>query len=289
MTLLLQLIVNGLAIGGLYALIAVGFSLIFSTSEVFHLAHGATYLCAGYAFYWVSSTLHLGVVAAIVFSAVAAVVLVLMVDAIVYERMLLVSRSFFSLFVASFGVVIIATNVASLLFGAGTVSLGTELSKSVPVGPLLIPRGDFVAVVVAVLSLLILHAILTRTRVGVQLRALADNHELVEVVGLSRLKLRRFAMVLGSLVLVPAAILSGYLQGLNPHDGLAIATVAIAAALVGGVGNLIGACVAAVLLGLAENVGTWKLPGDWAEAIGFGLLLILLLVRPAGILASSRE
>lgn len=286
MTLFLQLLANGVASGCLFALIAVGFSLIYATGQTFHLAHGATYLAAGYAYYYIVVSEHLNVVLGVVFAAVVAVIFGMIVDTGIYQPMRKVSRSFFSMFVASFGVVIVVSNIVPLLFGAQTVSLGSSLSMSVQIGSLLIPRGDFVAVGAAVVAVLLLRLLLTRTRTGTGLRALANNRGLVDVAGLPGARLGRIAMVVGSLAIVPAAILSGYLQGLSPGGGMDIGTVAIAGALVGGVGSISGACVAGLILGVAESLAAWKLPGDWAEAIGFGLLLILLVFKPAGLFAS---
>jgi branched-subunit amino acid ABC-type transport system permease component len=285
-TLFLQLLANGVASGCLFALIAVGFSLIYATGQIFHLAHGATYLAAGYGYYYIVVQEHLNILLGVVFAAVVAVVFGMIVDTGIYQPMRKVSRSFFSMFVASFGVVIVVSNIVPLLFGAQTVSLGPSLSMSVQVGSLLIPRGDFAAAGAAIVAVLLLRLLLTRTRTGTGLRALANNHDLVDVAGLPRARLGRVAMIVGSLTIVPAAILSGYLQGLSPGSGVDIGTVAIAGALVGGVGSISGACVAGMILGVAESLATWKLPGNWAEAIGFGLLLILLVLKPSGLFAS---
>lgn len=279
----LQLLINGLAVGALYALAAVGVALIFWTTRVFHIAHGATYLIAAYTFV----SLHQrSIPLALLVSIVSAAIFGWGLNALVYRPIQRSRESFFTLFVASFGVLIVTVNVISIWAGSGPKAL-PELIGRVDVGFLQITWVTIIAIVVAAVFLLGLQGFLEKTETGVGLRAMADNVQLVDILGLNRRRYAAVAFVVGSLLVVPAAILTTYAQGLTPQSGLKIATIALIVSIAGGVGSLPGAVVGAVLLGVVENVSTLFVNASWASAVGFTVLLAILVFRPSGIIPRS--
>ena len=155
--LFVQLMVNGLQTGALYALIAAGFSLIFGMTRIFHAAHGATFTIAGFVFYECFSVLQWSWPLAVVVSAIAAGIFGVLLDRWVYAVIQRHEGSFFTVFVASFGAAIVVQNVISIVFGRGMVTVTTPLSKSIEVIP-----GLFVAPMagVAILCAVVCFAIL---------------------------------------------------------------------------------------------------------------------------------
>lgn len=276
----LQLLINGIAVGALYALAAVGVALIFWTTRVFHIAHGATYLIAAYTYVALHET---SVPLAVAGSVLSAAVFGWGLNRFVYRPIQRSRESFFTLFVASFGVLIVAANVIALWAGSGPKSLPTLFGR-VEIGFLQITWVSIIAIVVAVVFLFGLQFFLEKTETGVGLRAMADNVELVELLGLKRRRYAAVAFILGSVLVVPAAILTTYVQGLTPQTGLKIATIALIVSIAGGVGSLAGAVVGAILLGVVENVSTLWVNASWGEAVGFTVLLAILVFRPSGII-----
>src|SRR6185503_13017439 len=132
--LLLQLLVDGLQLGALYALMAVGFAIIFGSTRIFHYAHGTTYIIVGYLFYWMSETLHLPWWLAAMVAACAGVVFGVALDRFVYRPIQRDEGSFFTVFVASFGIGVIAENLVVILFGASFVSISTPLTRVTDIG-----------------------------------------------------------------------------------------------------------------------------------------------------------
>lgn len=281
--LLLQLMVNGLQLGALYALIAVGFSLIFGSTKVFHFAHGATFTIAAYIFYDLYSVRQQHWLTAALAAAGAAVAFGVLLDRLVYEPIRRHRGSFFTLFVASFGAGIVVQNLIGMAFGRSFVSVSTPLSKSIEFG-----GGVFVAPLagIALLCALVffgaLQFLLMRTHVGMGMRALSENPELVRAYGLSPQRLSVFVFALGSLLVVPAAILTAASSGLNPAIGHHVMLVSLAATIVGGVGSLRGAACAGLLLGMAENLALLQFGSQWSEAVTFVVLFLFILVRPSG-------
>jgi branched-chain amino acid transport system permease protein len=219
--LLLQLFINGVQVGALYALIAVGFSLIFGSTRIFHFAHGATFTLASYIFYYLYATAHAHWLWAVLAATVGATVFGAIMDRLVYAPIQKHEGSFFTMFVASLGAGIIVQNVIGLLFGSGFVSVTTPLSRSVQLmqGVYVSPLSGL-AIVCAVVFFGALQIFLTRTHVGMGLRALSENPELIRVYGLSLRRLSLVAFILGSVLVIPGAVITTASTGLNPAMGI---------------------------------------------------------------------
>lgn len=279
----LQLLINGLQVGALYALTAVGFSLIFGSTKIFHFAHGATLTIAGYVFYYLYSILAAHWMLAAMGSTIAAATFGVLLDRLVYAPIQRHEGSFFTVFVAAFGIGIVVQNLIGMIFGRTFVSIATPLSRSIDIG-----GGIFVSplaglsVICAIVMFAGLQFFLMRTHVGMALRALSENPELVRAYGLSPRRLSTIVFGLGSLLVVPAAIISGATSGLNPAMGHHVMLLSLAATIVGGVGSLRGAACAGVLLGLAESLALWHLEPQWSEAVTFIVLFLFILFRPSG-------
>ena len=279
-----QLLANGLQTGALYALIAAGFSLIFGMTRIFHAAHGATFTIAGFVFYECYAVLGWAWPIAALASAAAAGLFGILLDRWVYAVIQRHEGSFFTVFVASFGAAIVVQNVISIVFGRGMVTVSTPLSKSLELVP-----GLFIApiagavFVCAIVSFALLQWLLTRTNLGIALRALGENPALIEVYGLTPRRLSQYVFLIGSILVVPAAILTAATSGLNPAMGHHIMLISIAATIVGGVGSLRGAAVAGLLLGLAENLCLAFIDPQWSEAVTFVILFLFILFRPGGV------
>ncbi len=281
--LLVQLLINGLQLGAIYALTAVGFALIFGSTKVFHVAHGASFTIAGYLVWWAMSALQWHWLAAMGLATVAVVLFGLFMERCVYRPIQRHEGAFFTVFIAAFGMQIIVQNLVGTVFGRNfetvtvPLSQASELLPNVFVAPL---AG--VAVVVALGFFVALTVFLSRTQVGTGLRALADNPDLVRIFGLEPTRLAQVAFALGSALVVPAAALTAMSQGINPGIGAHIMLISLAATIVGGIGSLKGAALGGLLLGLAESLAVWKLDPQWSEAVTFVILFVFIIFRPAG-------
>ncbi len=281
--LFLQLLINGIQAGALYALIAVGFSLIFGTTRIFHFAHGATFTIAAYVFYHLYAVTHLHWIVAVLACAAAAVLFGLAVNRWVYIPIQKHEGSFFTVFVAAFGVSILVENLCGMVFGRSYVSVDTPLSRSVQIAHgLYVSPLSGVAIAIALLFFGGLQVFLMRTHTGMALRALSDNPELVRAYGLSPRRLSMSVFALGSLLAVPAAVLSAMGSGLQPALGEHVMLISLAASIVGGIGSLRGAACAGLVLGLAENLALAYFQPQWSEAVTFIVLFLSIIVRPSG-------
>ena len=281
--LLLQLLIDGIQLGALYALMAVGFAIIFGSTRVFHYAHGATYVIVGYIFYFTGERLGLPWWVAALLAATSGVLFGVLLDRFVYRPIQRDEGSFFTVFVASFGVAVVVENVLIILFGASFVSITTPLTRGQDVHGIIISQLGVFAVVAAIVLFTFLNWFLARTDTGVALRALSENPELVRGFGLNPRRLSQYAFAIGSLMVAPAALVATCITGLTPSAGHRVVLISIAASIIGGIGSLRGACLGGLILGLAESLAIWRFSTGWSEAVAFVILLCFILIRPAGL------
>jgi branched-chain amino acid transport system permease protein len=281
--LLVQLLINGLQLGAIYALTAVGFALIFGSTKVFHVAHGASFTLAGYLVWWAMSALQWHWLAAMGLATLVVVLFGLFMERCVYRPIQRHEGAFFTVFIAAFGMQIIVQNLVGTVFGRNFETVTVPLSQATEVLPdVFVAPLAGVAVVVALAFFIALTVFLARTQVGTGLRALADNPDLVRIFGLEPTRLAQVAFALGSALVVPAAALTAMSQGINPGIGAHIMLISLAATIVGGIGSLKGAALGGLLLGLAESLAVWKLDPQWSEAVTFVILFVFIIFRPAG-------
>jgi branched-chain amino acid transport system permease protein len=286
--LLLQLLVDGLQLGALYALMAVGFAMIFGSTRVFHYAHGTTYVIVGYLFYSMSERLHLPWWLAAAAAAAAGVAFGVLLDRWMYRPIQRDEGSFFTVFVASFGIGVVAENVIVILFGASFVSISTPLTRANDIGGgIVVSYLGIFSVLAAALLFTFLNWFLGRTDVGVALRALSENPDLVRGFGLNPRKLSQYAFAIGSLLVAPAALVATCVTGLTPTAGHRVVLISIAASIIGGIGSLRGAGLGGLILGLAESLAVWKFSTGWSEAVSFIILFAFILARPSGLFGSK--
>jgi branched-chain amino acid transport system permease protein len=280
---LLQLFLNGLQLGAIYALTAVGFSLIFGSTKIFHVAHGSAFAIGGYAYWWLATNLNVAWPVAALAAVVAAAAFGLFMEKFIYRPIQRHEAAFFTVFIAAFGVQIIVQNLLGSLVGRGMETVTTTLSRSVEIAPgLFVAPISAISIVTAVLVFTALSWFLSRTNVGVAMRALSENPDLVRVFGLDPVRLAQYAFVIGSAVVVPGAIFTAMTAGLNPAIGTHVMLVSLAATIVGGIGSIRGAACGGLLLGLAENLAYWKLDPQWSEAVTFIVLFAFIIFRPSG-------
>jgi branched-chain amino acid transport system permease protein len=283
-----QLLLNGIVVGSQYALVAIGFSMIFSITRIFHIAQGAAYLLAGYTCFEVSQRLHLGIVLGTMAAIVAAVLFGLIMQEGLYRLIANAEHSLFAMFVGSFGSVVIVDNLLSWAFGDNVVHVIPSLSGVVSIGSVRIAKGGIVGVALAIVIIAGLYVLLRHTRVGTLLRALAADEELFEMTYGNARRYRRIAFAAGSVLVVPGVLMIGSIQGLTPSAGITIGTILIAVTIVGGIGSLTGAALSGLLVGIVENLAQWKLSIGWDPVVTYGLVVALMLVRPNGLLKPLR-
>jgi len=287
---IVQLLINGLIAGAIYALVASGFSLIYSTCKFIHFAHGSTIAFSAYFLYFLFSMLGLNFWMAVILTIIFASLFGYLTNLVVYKELRKKKASNTILLIASFALLIFFESLILIIFGADVKTIGyIKVAEGLQFLGAVITPLQIIIIAVSLVLLISLFLFTKKTKIGKAMRAVADNKDVAEIVGISAEKIYSWAFIIGSAIAGIAGILTGMEQNINPTMGTNLMIKGFAAAIIGGIGSVPGAIVGAFLLGLAENFGIWYLPSGYKDAIAFVVLFIFLLFRPQGILGKKNN
>ncbi|OIO25832.1 hypothetical protein AUJ14_03340 [Candidatus Micrarchaeota archaeon CG1_02_55_22] len=286
---MLQILLNGIIAGAIYALVAAGFALVYSTARFVHFAHGAIVAGGAYALFFFFERLAIGFWPAAVLAIAVAALLGWVCNELVYKPLRHRGATPLILLLAGFALLVLIESLLLLIFGADV-----KVIRVLPVergmdffGAIITPL-QVVIVVVAALLLVGLHAFMSFTRLGRSLRAVASNKVVAQIRGISVEATYAKAFLLASAIAGVAGILVGMEYNLEPTMGTSLVIKGFTGAIVGGVDSVPGAILGALLLGVAENVAAWYLPSGYKDAVAFVLLFLFLLFKPNGIMGSNK-
>jgi branched-chain amino acid transport system permease protein len=290
MDLALNLLANILIPGSIFALITVGFSLIYSVTRILHIAHGGVMLAAGYAFYAGYSLLEMPTWAAVLMALITAVILGGFINSVIYEKFRdKKSVSAAGSLIATISLLLIIQNVLLAMFGSATKSF-SELQGSIhKIGPVLVTEHEIRTIIISAVILVLLSIYLIKSRVGKALRAVAENETVAEVVGISSYRMRSTAFIIGSLMAGIAGILFAIEYNLEPTMSTMIAVRMFFRAIVGGVGSVAGAILGTMILETGAALTGWYWNVAWIDLVGFAITFIILLFLPNGLLSKRKR
>ena len=286
MSILPQLIANSLIAAGTYALVAMGFSLIYGATKFFNLAHGAMAAIGGYAaFFLLNQFSGLNVVVAAIISILFTGLCGYILDRVVYLPLRKRKASTMVLLVASLGAFTIIPAVIAMLFTSQYQTLSLSVAGTVySIAGASITQTQIIIIASAICVLIFLSLLLKKTMFGKEIRAISDDEEVAKIAGIHTERIIGWTFFIGSAVAGLAGVLIGFDTGLEPTIGLQILLKGVIAAIVGGIGDIYGALLGALLLAFAENFGVWKISSEWKDSIAFVVLIIFLIFRPQGIM-----
>ena len=285
-----QLTANSLIAGAIYALVASGFSLIYSTNKFVHFAHGATIAFGAYFLYFLFSLLGLNFWLSVILTIIFASLFGLLMNITVYKQLRKRKVSNVILLIASFALLILFESLILLLFGADVKTIGfITIAKGWEFLGAIITPLQIIIVASSFILFGLLFFFIKKTKLGKAMRAVSDNKDVAEVVGISSEKIYNWSFIIGSAIAGVAAILVGLEQNLEPTMGTNLMIKGFTASVIGGIDSVPGAILGAFLLGFAENFGIWFLPSGYKDAIAFMILFIFLLFRSQGILGVKKK
>lgn len=280
-----QFILNGLIAGAIYALVALGFTVIYRTVKFFHLAHGAVYTIGAYIGYTLAIQLKLPVVLAFILAMLSSAIAGILINIIVYRPLREKKASNLILLLASFGIFIFVQNLIQLIYGAQTLSLRTgPVKEGYAIFSAVITPIQIIILITSIVLMIALWFFIMKTKLGKAMRAVSDDPVAANIVGINPEKIIMISFALGSALAGVAGFLIGLETNLEPTMGFNMILKGIIASIVGGIGSIPGAMLGGVFIGLAENMGIAWLPSAWKDVIVFAILIIFLLIKPHGFL-----
>ncbi|HEY5799886.1 MAG TPA: branched-chain amino acid ABC transporter permease [Burkholderiaceae bacterium] len=282
---LAQQLINALSLGSVYALFALGFTLVFGVLGVINLAHGAIFMLGSYSALLLISKLGLPLPLALLGSMLAAGLLGALVDALILKPLRKRNAPHLAPMIATIGVATILTSMAQGLFGAENQRFphGTIPEQSLELGGLHVTALQLGIVAIAFVLMLALLALMRRTQLGRALRAIAESPKAALLLGVNVEQL----FLLNSFAAAALGGAAGVLVGLSfnaisPFMGQPMLHKGIAVIILGGMGDIRGALLGGLFLGFAEVLTVAYISSDFRDAVAFGLLFLILLVKPSG-------
>lgn len=297
---LIQLMVNGLIAGSVYALVALGFSLIYRSTKIFHIAHAAIYTSAAYFLYMFYIQAHLGMLPSIFLSIICSGILGLLMEVTVYQPLFKEEASSSVMLISSIGIMTIVINTIAMFWGNETKIIVSGISKVKKIAnpfagsesafkEIIVTLPQLYQLCVSVLTILLVLVILKYTKFGKKVNAICSNDRLVEIFGVSLKRYRLYIFFIGSAIAGLGSILFTVDVGMDPYVGMPILLIAAVAVIVGGVDNFGGAVLGGFLLGFSKALVVWKMSAKWENMVVFLLLILFLLFRPEGILGRKKR
>lgn len=286
MDILLQVLANGLMLGGLFAIVSVGLTLIFGIVKVVNFAHGEFLMVGMYGTYLVTTALGLHP-----FVAVIAVVPVLFILGALTQRLLIqplmASGDDHIQIFATVGLSTALINLALLVFGADIANTPPHgLRAPIEIGPVRVLAGQVVIFLAAIALVVGLQAFLARTQTGRAIRAVAQNRAAAELMGIDVTRIYALTFGIGAACVGVAAVLVAPLYPTSPNSGTYFVLTAFVVVVLGGLGSIGGAFAGSLLIGLIDSVAGFYVGSDMREIAVFGVFLLILILRPSGLFGS---
>lgn len=283
-------VVNGLVLASFFALIAGGLALIFGVVGIVNFAHGDFVMVAGYLFYEFYVFMHLPYLVAIVLTILATAAF----GGVVYWLALrhLIARAWYAQLLATLALSILFENIAQEIWSPSARSVATPstLQVAVRIGDSVnVTVQDVYVVAGSIVGLVCLGLLITRSRWGKAMRALSQNREACIVTGINVKLVALFAFALSTGLCGLAACLVLPLQDVYPTVGLSFTTQAFVVVILGGMGSVRGAVVAAVIVGLVDALAAGYISSAYTDAFGYAVMIAILLVHPTGLFGNQAQ
>lgn len=285
-----QQIVNGLFLGSIYALFALGYTLVFGVLDILNLAHQAVFMLCAFLALTLVSLAHLHILVALPLATVAAGLVGVLVERVAFRPLRGRADSNVAGLISSLAVATIFESIALGLWGpdVSRFPLGTVPERQLHLGGAVVQELQLVIIGIAVLMVLGLTFLLQRTRLGRQIRAVAESGFAARVLGIDVNRVIALSFFISSALGGAAGVLFGLaFNSISPDVGRSVELKGLAVIIVGGMGSMPGAVIAGFGLGLVETFTVARFGSSYRDAVAFAVLFLVLLVRPRGLLGQA--
>ncbi len=279
---------NGLSLGAIYALGAVGLTLVYGILKLVNFAHGDFLTFGAFMAYLVNVTWGAPLVVAVFWAMIATALLGLLFERLLWGPMRRKRAGFLQLIIMSIGLAFLLRAVFQWFWGTEVRTLDVNRSGSVELLGLRIGQTELVVVVVRVVVLLAVGLMLRFSLLGKRMRALSDDIELAETAGVDTRRVVLYTWIFAGALAGLAGVLAGSITTVYPEMGFELLLPIFAAVILGGIGDAFGALAAGLVLGVMTEWSTLLVDARWKIAVGFVVLVIVLIVRPQGIFGKAK-
>lgn len=287
----LSTLISGISLGGIYALIALGYTMVYGIAKMLNFAHGDVIMVGAFMMFIALTKMSLPPVLCIIIGTIICTILGVIIEKLAYKP--LRNATSLAVLITAIGVSYFLQNSAQLIFGAGSktfTSLFGNGNISLLGGEIIISHNTIVTIIVSIIIMIGLTLFINKTKTGRAMLAVSEDKGAAQLMGINVNKTISITFAIGSaLAAIAGALLCSSYQILSPTTGAMPGIKAFTAAVLGGIGSIPGAMVGGILLGVIENVSKVYISTQLSDAIVFGILIVILLVRPTGILGKKQN
>lgn len=282
-------LINGVSLGSVYAIIALGYTMVYGIAKMLNFAHGDVIMIGGYVVFITVSNMGLPPMLGIVVAVAVCTVLGITIERIAYKPLRRASK--LAVLITAIGVSYFLQNIALLLFGANTKSFPSIISTK-PInladGKLVLSWETIITVVLCIVIMVCLSIFIKKSKVGRAMLAVSEDQGAAQLMGVNVNATIAITFAIGSaLAALAGVLLCSTYPSLTPSTGAMPGIKAFTAAVFGGIGSIPGAFIGGILLGVIEILGKAYISSQMSDAIVFAVLIIVLLVKPSGILGKN--
>ena len=282
-------LINGISLGSIYAIIALGYTMVYGIARMLNFAHGDVIMIGSYLVFITVSTMGVPTILGIIIAMVVCTLLGMTIEKVAYSP--LRNATSLAVLITAIGVSYLLQNIALLVFGANPKSF----QSVVPFEPLVLADGQLVITgvsIVAIISGIVIMICLTlfvnKTKAGCAMKAVSEDRGAAQLMGINVNGTISLTFAIGSaLAAIAGVLLCSAYPTLTPYTGSMPGIKAFTAAVFGGIGSIPGAMIGGLLLGVIEILGKAYISSQLADAIVFAVLIVVLLVKPTGILGKA--
>lgn len=284
---MLQQLVNGLILGSVYALLALGYTMVYGIIKLINFAHGDIYMMGAFMGYFLINSLHLNFFLALILAMIGTAALGVLVEFLAYRPLRNSTR--IAALITAIGVSFFLEYVMVYFVGANTRSFPQVIETvRYSFGPISLTNIQLMILAVSLILMVLLQVIVQKTKMGKAMRAVSVDSDAAQLMGINVNRTISFTFALGSALAGAAGVLIAlYYNSLEPLMGMTPGLKSFVAAVLGGIGIIPGAALGGFVIGLLETFATAFGMSDFRDAIVYGILILILLVRPAGILGKN--
>jgi len=286
---LLQFIINGIIIGSVYSLVSLGFTLVYNTTRIFHIAYAVLYMFCPYMILTFYSNLGYPLLLAFVMAIIITVVLSLIMEIVIYKPLSKKDSSHNIIMISSIGIMIVVINIIAMFYGNETKILNPDISKTLSFSNVIITYTQLAQFTISATLLGSFLIFLKFSKFGIRTRAMRDDDILCSVLGIDIYKMRIILFALSAFFAAVGGGLVAYDVGMDPYVGMPILLNAVVALIIGGIGRFEAPIIGGFIIGILQSLSVWVFSARWQDAVTFTLLILFLLFRPQGLLGEKRR
>ncbi|MDF2610087.1 MAG: inner-rane translocator [Lachnospiraceae bacterium] len=284
----LEQLINGLGTGSIYALIALGYTMVYGIAKMINFAHGDIIMVGAYVLYVTVAQFKLPVIAAVAITVTFCAVLGITIEKIAYKP--LRKAPSLAVLITAIGMSFLLQSLALLIFNANPIAFKSIIDvQTVKIGNTTVSGVTLVTLIVTMICMITLSLFISKTKAGSAMRAVSEDKAAAQLMGINVNRTISMTFAIGSALAAVAGILFVcQYQSIKPTLGALPGIKAFVAAVLGGIGSVPGAMIGGVLLGVIESISKAYISSELTDAIVFGVLVLVLLVKPSGLLGKNR-